>query len=124
MSYPAGILSDRIGRWRLLGSGWGLYAAVYVGFAVGPAWAVWVLMPVYGLYGAMSDGIGKALITDVVPSSRRGTALGVFSLATGCATLVGSLIAGVVWDHVGHGAPFLIGAAFAVIALAMIRWVR
>lgn len=120
LSYPAGALSDRFGRWRVIAVGWVLYAAAYLGFALLPgsmAWGVWPLMAVYGVYMALTDGVGKALIADHAPKERRGEALGVYQAVTGVSTLGASLVAGALWDRSGPMAPFLLGAMFAVLAL-------
>ena len=120
LSYPAGALSDRFGRWRIIAVGWVLYAAVYLGFALLPgsmAWGVWPLMALYGVYMALTDGVGKALIADHAPKERRGEALGVYQAVTGVSTLGASLVAGALWDRSGPMAPFLLGAMFAVLAL-------
>jgi MFS family permease len=119
-SYPAGVLSDRLGRWRVIGAGWAIYALVYAGFAVTGATAVWPLFAVYGLYMAFTDGVGKALIVDHAPGDRRGYALGIFYLATGGATIVSSVVAGLLWDRVGPSVPFWLGAGAAVVALAIL----
>jgi MFS family permease len=70
LSYPAGALSDRLGRWQIMTVGWLLYAAVYAGFALLPAtqaWGLWPLMALYGVYMALTEGVGKALIADHAP---------------------------------------------------------
>ncbi|MCX5658358.1 MAG: MFS transporter [Planctomycetota bacterium] len=120
LSYGAGALSDRIGRWRIIALGWAIYAVVYIGFALmssSESWAVWPLMAFYGVYMALTDGVGKALIADRAPSAKRGTAMGIFYALTGLTTLGASLLAGMVWDRAGPKAAFLIGAGFAVMAL-------
>lgn len=119
-AYPAGLLSDRVGRWRLIGAGWAIYAVVYVGFAFTGSAGVWPLMALYGLYMALTDGVGKALIADHAPKERRGTAMGIYYMASGLVTLVASVAAGVLWDLVGPSATFLFGAGTAVVALALL----
>ncbi|MBK9035519.1 MAG: MFS transporter [Myxococcales bacterium] len=127
-SYPAGALSDRLGRWRVIGVGWAIYALVYAGFARSDATTIWPLFACYGLYMALTDGVGKALVADHAPADRRGRALGVFYLATGLATIAASLLAGVAWDQLGPSAPFWIGAGGAALAVAIVpvaaRWSR
>jgi MFS family permease len=120
ISYPAGVLSDRIGRWRVIAIGWAIYAAAYAGFAFTSAVTVWPLMALYGVYMALTDGVGKALITDHAPANRRGTAIGLYYMASGFTTLLSSVAAGLLWDRVGHQWPFLVGAGAAVLALLMI----
>jgi MFS family permease len=119
-SYPAGALSDRYGRWRVIAVGWALYAAAYAGFAVASSWTIWPLFAVYGMYMALTDGVGKALIADHAPPERRGRALGILHLATGITTIASSVVAGVLWDRVDPSAPFWLGAAAAAVALAIL----
>lgn len=127
LSYPAGLISDRLGRWRVIALGWTLYVGVYAGFALLPAssaWGLWPLMAVYGLYMALTEGVGKALIADHAPRERRGAALGIFYSLTGLTALAASLLAGIVWDRVGSAAAFLVGAGFAASALVALGVVR
>ena len=123
-SYPAGALSDRIGRWWLVGIGWAIYAVAYIGFAVATPTLIWPLFAVYGLFTALTDGVGKALIADHAPTQHRGRALGIFYLATGGATIASSVIAGVVWDRFGAAATFWLGGIAAVVALLVLVVVR
>lgn len=120
ISYPIGALSDRIGRWKLIASGWGIYAIVYALFAVLPAeqsWGVWPLMAIYGVYMALTDGVGKALIADFSPKDARGTALGLYYGLTGITTFLASVLAGVLWQTYGSKWALLMGTFFAVLAL-------
>ena len=120
ISYPAGALSDRLGRWTLVGIGWAIYALVYAVFAIADTTTIWPAFAVYGLYMALTDGVGKALIADHAPKQHRGRAMGIFNLATGVATIVSSVVAGLLWDHVGPAAPFWLGAGAAVAALGIL----
>ncbi|MEO2092313.1 MAG: MFS transporter, partial [Gemmataceae bacterium] len=120
VSYPAGILSDRIGRWKVIAVGWAVYVLVYLGFAFTGEVGVCPLMGLYGVYMALTDGVGKALVADHAPADRRGTALGFYYMASALMTLAGSVAAGVLWDHVGREWPFLIGAATALVALLLV----
>lgn len=122
-SYPAGAISDRIGRWRVIGIGWAAYAVVYAGFAVADSTSIWPLFAIYGLYMALTDGVGKALIVDHAPPEHRGRALGIFYFATGVATIISSVAAGVLWDRIGPAAPFWLGAGAAAIAVAILPFV-
>jgi MFS family permease len=119
-SYPAGALSDRYGRWRVIGVGWALYAAAYAGFALASSSTIWPLFALYGLYMALTDGVGKALIADRAPPESRGRALGILHLGTGITTIASSVLAGLLWDHVDPSAPFWFGAIAAAIALAIL----
>jgi MFS family permease len=127
VSSPAGALSDRIGRRRLLVAGWLLYAVVYLGFSRATAgWQAWALMGVYGIYYGLSEGAAKAFVADLVPSERRGTAYGVYNAAIGLMALPASLVAGILWqgaggwEGLGPGAPFLFGAVVALLAAVLL----
>ncbi len=124
-SYPAGVISDRIGRKRVMTAGLAVFALVYAGFGLarGPVW-VWVLFAVYGLYQGLTDGTSRALVVDLVSPELRATALGVYAMATGLAALPASVIAGLLWDKVGPAAPFLYGAALAALACSGSMLVR
>jgi MFS family permease len=123
LSAPAGHLSDLVGRRRLLISGWIVYAFIYLGFArVSDGWQAWVLMTIYGVYAACTEGVARALVADLVPATARGTAYGLFHTAVGLAALPASVIAGLLWDGLGPwsgwgpSAPFYFGAAMAMAA--------
>ncbi len=121
VAMPAGIASDRLGRRGVIGLGFAVFAVVYVGFGLaGGGGAVWPLFAVYGLYMAMTEGVGRALVSDFVPSERRATALGLYQGAMGAMVLLSSVIAGVLWDIVDASAPFFLGGATALAALALL----
>jgi MFS family permease len=123
LSYPIGLLSDRIGRWKLIAAGWLIYALVYAGFALlTPAnhQAVWVLLAIYGIYIALTDGVGKALVADVAPKSHRGTAMGIYYALTGIASLASSILTGWIWHSAGAASALFTSAAFAVVALILL----
>lgn len=124
VSYPAGIVSDRLGRWRVIAVGWAIYAAVYAGFAFTGAAGVWPLLALYGVYMALTDGVGKALVADHAPPEKRGTALGIFYMASGLVTLLASIVAGVLWDRVGPSATFGVGAVGAALAVILVPVLR
>jgi MFS family permease len=117
-STPAGILSDRIGRKKLIIFGWGLYAVVYLGFAMtGEPWSMWILFVMYGVYYGLAEGVARALVCDLVPEDRRGTAFGLFHGVVGLTLLPASLIAGWLWQAVSPAAPFYFGAGLAILAM-------
>ncbi len=114
-AFPAGAVSDRLSRKNVFALGLLFFAAAYAGFAIAnDAIYLWPLFAVYGLYIAMTDGVSKALITDLAPPERRASALGAYGMLTGLAALLASVVAGVLWDSVGPAAPFAMGAVAAV----------
>ena len=116
---PAGGLSDRWPRWWVLVGGLGVLAAADLVIAGFPSPVG--LMAGAALWGAhmgLSQGLFSALIADTAPQHLRGTAFGVFNLATGAALLAASALAGELWQHIGPAAPFLAGAGFAAAAIA------
>jgi MFS family permease len=126
VSTPAGSLSDRIGRRRVIVGGWLVYAAIYLGFALaGAGWHVWVLYAIYGVYYGLTYGTTKAMVADVVPEKLRGTAYGTYNAVLGILDLPASLIAGVLWqgfgawEGFGPSAPFFFGGAMALVAAVL-----
>lgn len=126
LSYPAGLLSDRIGRKPVLVGGFAAFGLIYIGFALANhAWLSWPLFALYGLYYAGTEGVQKAYITDLASAEQRGTAIGVFNAISGLAALPASLLAGLIWDRFGPAAPFWVGSATAgVAALLLLLWGR
>ncbi len=117
LSMPAGSLSDRIGRRRIIATGFVFFSLVYLGFALAPgSSSVWPLFAFYGLYMAMTEGVGKAFAADMAPVRARGTALGTYYTVTGLLAFFASLIAGILWDSISPQAPFYFGAATGLIA--------
>lgn len=126
ISTPAGALSDRIGRRKLIAGGWLLYAFIYLGFALsGAVWHIWVLYAAYGVYYGLAYGTARAMVADIVPLESRGMAYGTYSAVLGILDLPASLIAGILWQGVGDwagfgpSAPFLFGAAAAFLAAVL-----
>lgn len=106
-----GDLSDRLGRRRLIVSGWILYAAVYAGFAfVSNPVSVWILFLIYGVYFGLAEGAEKALVADLVRPEQRGTAYGLYNLAFGITVFPASLLMGAVWEWRGPQTAFLLSA--------------
>jgi MFS family permease len=116
ISYPAGFLSDRWGRKNILLLSFIIFFLAYLGFALTRNVAlIAVLFVLYGLYQGIFRTVGKAYATDFVPQQLRASGVGWYSTTVGLLGLVSSLIAGLLWDNVGHAAVFFYGAAFAVV---------
>ena len=114
---PGGILSDRFGRKPLIVAGWLLYAAVYFAFGrASLAWHAWALFGVYGIFFGLTEGSERALVTDIVPATRRGTAFGWYNLTIGLGALPASLVFGALWDRFSSRVAFDFGAALALAA--------
>jgi MFS family permease len=125
-SLYGGDLSDRLGRKRLIVSGWILYSAVYAGFAfVDNNASVWVLFLIYGVYFGLVEGAEKALVADLVKPEQRGTAYGLYNLAFGITVFPASLLMGIIWDWKGPTMAFLVNAAIggtaAILLLILVR---
>jgi MFS family permease len=115
---PAGILSDRLGRKRVIALGWLIYAAVYLGIALSRnAWHMWVLFACYGVYYGVVEGVSKAFVADLVPTERRGTAYGYYQGVVGALLLPASVLAGWLWEVVSPSTPFYLGAGLAFVAM-------
>jgi len=124
-AYPAGMLSDRMDRRRLLALGLIVLIAadLALAFAGGLA-AVALGVVLWGLHMGLTQGLLAALVADTAPAELRGTAFGVFHLVSGVATLLASVIAGALWDRAGPAATFLAGAGFAAVALVGLPGLR
>ena len=120
-SVPGGILSDRIGRKKVIVAGWIVYALVYGGFAVASSqWHAWALFMVYGVYFGLTEGVEKALVADFAPTHLRGSSFGLYHLIVGIGALPASLLFGLVWQKFGAAAAFGMGAFLAMLASVML----
>ena len=117
-AYPIGTLSDRMPARNLLAAG--LVALIAADLALALLRGIpgaFVGIALWGLHMALTQGLLAKLVADKAPADLRGSAFGIFNLATGVALLFASVIAGVLWGHYGAAATFFVGAAFAVVAL-------
>jgi MFS family permease len=118
ISYPAGFLSDRLGRRTILLLALAIFLVTYLGFALaGHVPLIGVLFVLYGLYQGIFRSVGKALASDYVPQQLRASGVGWYNTTVGLCGLIANLIAGWLWDQVGHAIVFLFGAAFAVVGI-------
>lgn len=122
VSYPAGAWSDRIGRRSLLLLAFGVFFIAYLGFTITANALVGAgLFVLYGLFQGLFRVAGKALASDLVPAELRASGIGWYGSAVGLSGIAAGIIAGLLWDKVGHATVFAFGAAMAVpgaIALA------
>ena len=124
---PAGALSDKVGRPRLILAGWAVYALIYLGLALaGAGWQIVALFIVYGLYHGLVEGNARAYVADLAGAEARGAAYGLYHAVVGLLTLPASLIAGLLWQGVGGwagfgpSAPFWFGAGLAGLAAGLL----
>lgn len=127
VSTPAGALSDRVGRRKVIIGGWLVYGLIYLGFALAQRpWHLWVLFVAYGLYYGLAYGTAKALVADLVAPELRGTAYGTYNAVLGIIDFPASLIAGLLWQGAagwggfGPSAPFLFGSGAAFLAAILL----
>jgi len=120
-SIPIGILSDRIGRGRVLLSGYTLFGVTFLGFALPQSVATFVIFFIlYGLIYAMVKGTERAFVCDMAPDHFRGTAFGTLHTAIGLVALPAGMIAGLLWEHIGPWATFVSGGSLGLIAAALL----
>lgn len=123
---PLAALSDKVGRMRLLLAGYGSYALIYLllGSLTHGGWTLYLLIVAYGLFLAATEGVEKALLADIAPPERRGTAFGWFNLVSGICLLPASLLFGELYQRVSPFAAFAVGAGCAATAALLLRlWV-
>lgn len=123
MAIPCGILSDRIGRRRMLAGGYMLFALVAACFAAVSSEAGFVpLFMLYGLVFAMIDGSQSAFVSDLSCAESRCSSLGLYYGAVGICSIISGVIAGGIWEYSGPTAAFLLSCVLAALAsLAMWR---
>jgi MFS family permease len=124
-AWPAGALSDRIGRYVLLSCGFAILIVADLVLAFAPNVATVVLgAALWGLHMGLTQGVLASLVADTAPADLRGTAFGMFNLVAGVATVAASVVAGALWDVVGPQVTFIAGAIFTALALAVVPLLR
>lgn len=124
-STPAGMLSDKIGHRNTFMIGMLIFATTYFWFARAEMQlAIWILFAVYGFYGAFTEGVGKAIVADLVEERWRATAYGMYSAFTGIALLPASIIFGVLWDRFGPAYSFYYGVILSLVAFVVFLFLR
>ena len=120
VSIQGGVLSDRLGRKKVIIGGWAVYVLAYGGFAflAGPT-SIWILFVLYGFY-FVTEAVLKAFVADLVPPDIRGTAYGIYNFTISITVLPASLLMGLLWDTVGPRYAFLVGAGLAMTAILIL----
>jgi MFS family permease len=121
VSVVGGGLSDRVGRRAVIVAGWLIYAVVYAGFATANSLAAlltWFM--VYGFYFGFAEGTEKALVADLSPSARHGTAFGIYNAISGLGALAASVLFGVISKAYGFAPAFGLGASLALVAACLL----
>lgn len=117
-SYPAGVLSDRIGKSGLTAAGIGTLVLANIVLAhAGGVWTLFLGAGLWGLHMGLTQGIMTAMVADEAQPHLRGTAFGIYNLLSGVALLLASVIAGALWTAQGPASTFYAGAMFAAISL-------
>jgi MFS family permease len=120
-AYPAGALADRYRPRGLLIAGMAVLIAADLLLAFGTGlFAVFAGIALWGAHMALTQGLMSKLVADAAPSNLRGSAFGLFNLASGVAMLVASVAAGLLWDALGPAATFIAGAVFATLTLLLL----
>lgn len=116
LSYPAGILSDKIGKKNVLVAGLVVFSIVYLGFGISENFILmWAFFALYGIYAAATEGITKAWVSDLIRDEMRGSAIGLLTMLSSLAMMLGSVITGELWDLFGSSVPFIISSIVSLI---------
>src|ERR1035437_1268243 len=115
-SYPAGIFADKYGKKNIFIAGLLIFSGVYMGFGFTSNIAViWGLFFLYGMYAAFSEGILKAWVSDLVPDNKRASAIGLITMLSSFAIMLGSVLTGILWDKFGAAVPFLLSGGISLV---------
>lgn len=120
LSYPAGAASDRIPRRVVFATGLAVFAIAYTGLGLtsSSAW-VWILLPLYGCYTALTDGVSRAWIADLVPDEVVGTGLGTYAAISGIGAFTAGLWAGLAWGDGGRIPLMISGVVAGLLAIVL-----
>ena len=115
-SYPIGLLADKIGKKKVFIIGLLIFSAVYFGFAsLNSFLFIWILFALYGIYASSTEGVLKAWVSDLVPDQNRGSAIGLITMLSSVAMMIGSITAGFLWDTFGSQIPFYISSMVSLL---------
>jgi MFS family permease len=120
ISIPAGLMADRLGSRRIIVVGFGMFGCTYAAAALSTApWHMAGLFVLYGCYMGLTDGVQRAYLATLIPDHRKATGFGLYHMVVGLAILPASIVAGLLWDHIGPAAPFWFGAAMSTLAMTI-----
>jgi MFS family permease len=115
VSYPIGVLADKMGMKKIFIFGLVLFAVTYFGMAYAQSEILFfVLFLIYGMYAAATEGIAKAWITNICEKEKTATAIGTYTAFQSIATLIASSLAGIIWYSFGPTAVFMTSAIVAI----------
>ncbi|MCW8823630.1 MAG: MFS transporter, partial [Ignavibacteriaceae bacterium] len=93
----------------------------YFGFAlVLDIEIIWILFALYGIYTAATEGVSKAWVSDLIPNEQRGSGIGLLTMLSSFAVMLGSFTAGFLWDKFGSSVPFLLSAIVSLVIALLI----
>lgn len=120
LSYPAGALSDRVPRSLVFAGGLAIFSVAYVGLGLASSsgW-VWAILPLYGAYTALTDGVARAWVADLLPRRSLGTGIGIYQGTIGVGALIAGIWAGLAWGHSGRTPLLVAGAVAGVLAVLL-----
>lgn len=123
LSYPAGRLSDRVPRRFVFAAGLVVFAIAYagLGFVSSPGW-IWVLLPLYGAYTALTDGVAKAWVADHLARDQLAWGLGLFQGLQGGAAVIAGVGAGLLWGETGRLPLIVAGVVALLVAARLVLW--
>ncbi|MCX7265218.1 MAG: MFS transporter, partial [Burkholderiales bacterium] len=123
-AYPFGKLSDDVSHVKLLAGGIAALASADLVLASSKDWRVLLCgVVLWGIHMGMTQGVFASMVAKVAPIELRGTAFGIFNLASGFGLLLSSGLAGLMWDQWGAIATFYLGAAFCGLSFCVLVWV-
>jgi MFS family permease len=117
-AFPLGILADKIGLKRIFVFGLCLFSLVYFGMIFCTnIYAVAGLFFLYGIYGAATEGVSKAWISNISDKQDTATAIGTYTGFQSICAMLASAMAGLIWFKYGSNASFWISGSATVLIM-------